>query len=80
VDLTDSTLTIDGCMWTISSRFQGIWLDIEAINSRPDGSFPYEIYANVENGVQVQYALSCSDHNALCLSVVKVSLDTTYFL
>jgi hypothetical protein len=34
-DLMESTLTIDGYMWTRSSRFHGSWLDIEAINSRP---------------------------------------------
>jgi hypothetical protein len=39
--LMESTLTIDSYMWTRSSQFQGSWLDLEDINSRPDGSLSY---------------------------------------
>jgi hypothetical protein len=45
-------------MWTRYSRFQGSWLDIEAINSKPNGSLStthvQELYANVEHGSYVQ--------------------------
>jgi hypothetical protein len=37
MDLMESTLITGGYMWTRSSQFQGIQLDIEAINSVPDG-------------------------------------------
>jgi hypothetical protein len=36
--LMDSTVTTDDYMWIGSYQFQGIWLYIEAINRKLDGS------------------------------------------
>jgi hypothetical protein len=64
MDLTESTLTTDGYMWTRSSRFYGSWLDLEAINSRPLGS--------LSSSDQVQYIMEISRSNMHCDVLITV--------
>jgi hypothetical protein len=66
-DFTESTLSTDGFMWIRYSQFQGSWLDLEAINSRLDGSLQVSdkrdtcdtsvLYTNTNHVMCVQYAL-----------------------
>jgi hypothetical protein len=80
VNLAESTLTTNDYRWTRSSQFHGSWLDIEAINSKHLGSLSSSDQVISYGDIKVQYALWCSDHNVFFLSVVTMSLDTTFCL
>jgi hypothetical protein len=57
VDLVESTLTIDGYMWTRSSRFYGSWLDLETIKEDPLGHYHHGYCAIDHADQDVQHAL-----------------------
>jgi hypothetical protein len=67
-------------MWTRSSRFHETWLDLETINNRPLVSLSSSDPCDIIWRYQYPICIVMFWSQCVCLSVVTVSLDTTFCL